>query len=115
GDRRPEVPGPGRVVALVLEVALDEDVAGPQEGGDRGEAGGDGGALLQAQVERVEQVGRGRRPVGDQLALDRRPVDQAGQDRVDRVAPPVAGEVGAGHDEDAGAVVAGVEVRGRLP
>ena len=45
---------------------------------------------------------------------DVRPVDEAGRDRIHRVAPPVRREVGAGDLEHARAVARGVEVGRRL-
>ena len=108
----PEVAGPGRVVALVLQVALDQHVARPHQPGDGGDAVGVGRALLEPQVEGVEQVGGGGRAVGDQLTLHRGPVHQPGQHRVDRVAPAVAGEVGARDHQHPGGRALGVEVVG---
>ena len=116
-EQGPRLSGPGEVVALVLEVVPERDVAHAHEAGHRRDGDGIERVLLEPAVEGVEQVGRGRRAVGDELAGDVGPVDQPGRDRVDGVAPPVRREVGARHLEHprgpaVGRLAPAVEVRG---
>ena len=70
-----------------------------------------GDAVLQAAVDRVEEIGGAGCAVRDQLARDVGPIGEAGRDRVDGVAPRVRREVGARLLEDAGLVVARVRAR----
>ena len=99
-EHQPGVLRTGQVVAVDLEVVSQHHVPDAEQPRD----GRDGRRLeqpeLEAPVEGVEEVGRRRRPVRDQLAGDIRPVGEAGRDRLDRVAPPVGREVSAGQLED---------------
>ena len=99
-----------QVVALVLDVVAQDDVADTHAARQRAEAVRVEQSLLDAAVERVQQVGGGRAAPRDQLARDVGPVHQPGRDRVDGVAPAVRREVGAGQLEHAGVVGAPVEV-----
>ena len=67
------------------------------------------GPVLEGGVEGVEEVGRRRRAVGDQLPGHVVTAHEPGGDGVDRGAPAVGGEVGAGDLEHPGAVVLPVE------
>ena len=99
--------------ALVLEVGAQDDVAGADQPGQRGQRVGVEGALLQRPVDGVEQVGRhraSRRGISSPGHV--RAVHEPGGDRVDRVAPAVGGEVGAGQLEHPGVVGSAVEVGG---
>ena len=98
-EQGPGLSGPGEVVALVLEVVAERDVAHAHEAGHRRDGDGVERVLLEATVEGVDEVGRRRRAVRDELAGDVGPVDEPGRDRVDGVAPPVRREVGARHLE----------------
>ena len=102
----PERTRAGRVVALVAEVGAHGDVAHAHEPGHRRERVGSSVPSCIWRSNGVEQVGRRRRAVGDQLAGHVGPVHEPGRDRVDRVAPAVGREVDARHLEHAGAVAA---------
>ena len=56
-------------------------------------------ALLHLLVEGVEEVGRARRPVGHEAALDIGTGHEPGQHRIEGDPPPVGGEVDAGLGE----------------
>ncbi len=106
GEQVPHGHRAGGAVALVLEVAAIDHVARPHEPGDGGDGPGIHVALGEAGVEVIEQRGGLGRPVLEQLVGHVRSGHQAGRHRIDRVAPAVAGEVGAGHLEHPGGVVA---------
>ena len=66
----PQGAGAGRVVVLVGEVGLQDEVAGAHDAEERRHRAGVEGAVLDVVVEGVEQVGRSRRAVGDEAAVD---------------------------------------------
>ena len=109
-----EVLGPHEVVPLVLDVVARYDVADAHPSPQRDQSARIGDAHLQPAIDRVQEIGSAGCPVRDELARDVRPVGKPGCDRIDRVAPRVRGEVGAGLFEDAGLVVAAVECGDRL-
>ena len=68
----------GEVVALVLEVGLEQDLPGAHEPGDRGQDGRVERAFLDRLVEGLHQVGGSRCPRRYHLAGDVGPVEEPG-------------------------------------
>ena len=68
-------------------------------------------AELRPSVERVEQVHRRRRSVGQDLPCQVGPVGEPGGQRIDQVPPAVAREGRTGQLEDPRAVITRIEIR----
>ena len=102
------------VVALVGLVVLDQHVARAHQRRHRCERVPVHGPVLERGVHRLQEVGGGDRAHDLLLVGHERTGHQTGIDGVDGVAPPVGGEVVAGHRVDTGPRVARVERGGRL-
>ena len=103
-----------RAVPLELQVGAVHDVADAHQAGERRERVGVEAAVLEREVDRVQQVRRRRGPVRDELASHVVAVDEARGDRIDGVAPAVRREVDPRDLQHARPVVTLVERLGRL-
>ena len=112
GEQVPCEQRPQQPVALELDVVAERDVADAHHAHQGRDRAGRELAVLQAQVERVQQVRRRRRPVRDELPRDVGPVHDPRRDRVDGLTPAVRAEVRAGQLQHTRVVALRVEVRG---
>ena len=113
-EQRPGLLRPWRVVAPIGEVRLQDDVAGTEQPGDGRQGRGLVSALLEREVEGLEEVRRRIRTLDGLLAEDFWPGHDPGPDRVEQGAPVVGGEVLARFDEHPRGVALGVEITSGL-
>ena len=113
-EQRPGLLRPWGVVAPIGEVRLQHDVAGTEQPGDGRQGRGLIGALLQCEVEGLEEIGRRVRALDGLLTHDLGSRHDAGPDRVEHGAPVVGGEVLPRFDERPRGIALGVEVMGGL-
>ena len=110
----PQVGGSRRTEPLVLQVGSEHHVACPQQPGEGSQPIRVKPTLLDLRIEGHHE---GRRSLGtqrNQLPGGVRPIHQAREKRVTRVAPPVGGEIRTWYLQHAGVVGPGIQVGGGL-